>query len=471
MIGDVDPIKAARSGRELGDELTMHYGLLPRANRGIFAINELPDLASKVQVGLFNILQEGDVQIKGYPVRLRLDVALVFSANPEDYTARGKIITPLKDRIGSEIRTHYPRTRGEAMAITAQEAWVDAREAGTSAAAGATCPAFVREIVEEVAFQARGDQKVDKRSGVSQRLPITALENVVSNAERRALDNGEAGRRAARERHLRLAAVAHRQDRARVRRRAEGRRTRRARARPAGRRDGVRRPRRACRHAAGHRLVRARRHDRPVRHVVGRGAARGRRRGSTASTAWSRRARRRRPATPKPVRAAVADFVLEGLCALKKISRTEDGQLLAHAGASAPRERADERTLEQLMEEDETPVEGQEEVLQLSELRFATEDVTRHCMGCQDWGSTWYVDLKALHLQALDHRSQIALTLMKYRYSRFVADLLERDRPRVARLAAVRSAARRAGSTTRGIRRATTTGRCRRCTTRFSTRC
>ena len=111
MIGDVDPIKAARAGRELGDELTMHYGLLPRANRGIFAINELPDLASKVQVGLFNILQEGDVQIKGYPVRLRLDVLLVFSANPEDYTARGKIITPLKDRIGSEIRTHYPRTR------------------------------------------------------------------------------------------------------------------------------------------------------------------------------------------------------------------------------------------------------------------------------------------------------------------------------------------------------------------------
>src|SRR6186713_3163697 len=125
MIGDVDPIKAARSGREIGDELTMHYGLLPRANRGIFAINELPDLASKVQVGLFNILQEGDVQVKGYPVRLRLDVLLVFSANPEDYTARGKIITPLKDRIGSEIRTHYPRTRQDAMQITSQEAWLE----------------------------------------------------------------------------------------------------------------------------------------------------------------------------------------------------------------------------------------------------------------------------------------------------------------------------------------------------------
>ena len=124
MIGDLDPIKAARSGLDLADELTMHYGLVPRANRGIFAINELPDLAGKIQVGLFNILQEGDVQIKGYPIRLPLDVLMVFSANPEDYTARGKIITPLKDRIGSEIRTHYPATRSAAMAITAQEAWL-----------------------------------------------------------------------------------------------------------------------------------------------------------------------------------------------------------------------------------------------------------------------------------------------------------------------------------------------------------
>ena len=123
LIGDIDPIKAARGGHELSSELTVHYGLLPRANRGIFAINELPDLAGKIQVGLFNIMQEGDVQIKGYPIRLPLDVALVFSANPEDYTARGKIITPLKDRIGSEIRTHYPATVEEGIAITAQEAW------------------------------------------------------------------------------------------------------------------------------------------------------------------------------------------------------------------------------------------------------------------------------------------------------------------------------------------------------------
>src|SRR5258707_2448507 len=189
MVGDIDPIKAAQAGLNLSSELTMHYGLLPRANRGIFAINELPDLAGKIQVGLFNILQEGDVQIKGYPIRLKLDVMLVFTANPEDYTARGKIITPLKDRIGSEIRTHYPLTRHNAMAITEQEAWTDR---GTKAGGlKVEIPSYVREVVEEVAFQARADRKIDKRSGVSQRLPITTLELVVSNAERRALANGE----------------------------------------------------------------------------------------------------------------------------------------------------------------------------------------------------------------------------------------------------------------------------------------
>ncbi len=186
MVGDIDPIRAAHAGLNLSDELTMHYGLLPRANRGIFAINELPDLAGKIQVGLFNILQEGDVQIKGYPIRLKLDVMLVFTANPEDYTARGKIITPLKDRIGSEIRTHYPVTRHNATAITKQEAWTE-RQGGLKV----EIPDFVREVVEEVAFQARADRRVDKRSGVSQRLPITTLELVVSNAERRALQNGE----------------------------------------------------------------------------------------------------------------------------------------------------------------------------------------------------------------------------------------------------------------------------------------
>src|SRR5882757_3709560 len=185
IIGDVDPIKAARGGHLLSDELTMHFGLLPRANRGIFAINELPDLAGKIQVGLFNIMQEGDVQIKGYPIRLPLDVALVFSANPEDYTARGKIITPLKDRIGSEIRTHYPATVEEGIAITAQEAWT--RRNGHPM----HLPNYVQEVIERVAFAAREDKKIDKRSGVSQRLPISAMENVVSNAERRAITNAE----------------------------------------------------------------------------------------------------------------------------------------------------------------------------------------------------------------------------------------------------------------------------------------
>jgi magnesium chelatase subunit I len=185
LIGDIDPIKAARGGHELGSEMTVHYGLLPRSNRGIFAINELPDLAGKIQVGLFNIMQEGDVQIKGYPIRLPLDVALVFSANPEDYTARGKIITPLKDRIGSEIRTHYPATVDEGIAITAQEAWT-VRDGHKL-----VVPKYVSEIIERVAFCAREDKKVDKRSGVSQRLPISCLENVISNAERRALRHGE----------------------------------------------------------------------------------------------------------------------------------------------------------------------------------------------------------------------------------------------------------------------------------------
>ncbi len=186
IIGDVDPIRAARGGRDLSDELTIHYGLLPRANRGIFAINELPDLAGKIQVGLFNIMQEGDIQIKGYPLRLPLDVLLVFTANPEDYTARGKIITPLKDRIGAEIRTHYPSTVQEGIRITAQEAW-------TKRADGfqVEVPDYLREVVEEIAFQARDDKRVDKRSGVSQRLPITVLESLVSSAEQRGARIGE----------------------------------------------------------------------------------------------------------------------------------------------------------------------------------------------------------------------------------------------------------------------------------------
>lgn len=185
MIGDVDPIKAARGGHILADELTIHYGLLPRANRGVFAINELPDLAGKIQVGLFNVLQEGDVQVKGYPIRLVLDVLMVFTANPEDYTARGKIITPLKDRIGAEIRTHYPAEVETGVDITRQEAWTG-RDGSC-----VEMPDFVEEAIERIAFIARTDKRVDQRSGVSQRMPITVTETVVSNAERRALRHGE----------------------------------------------------------------------------------------------------------------------------------------------------------------------------------------------------------------------------------------------------------------------------------------
>jgi len=181
MIGDVDPIKAARGGHILADELTIHYGLLPRANRGVFAINELPDLAGKIQVGLFNILQEGDVQVKGYPIRLPLNLLMVFTANPEDYTARGKIITPLKDRIGSEIRTHYPYEVETGMEITRQEAWVQ------RGGAEIQVPDFLEEVVERIAFLAREDNRVDQRSGVSQRMPITVMEAVISSAEQRAI--------------------------------------------------------------------------------------------------------------------------------------------------------------------------------------------------------------------------------------------------------------------------------------------
>ncbi|HKX29573.1 MAG TPA: magnesium chelatase [Blastocatellia bacterium] len=194
LIGDVDPIKAARGGHLLSDELTIHYGLLPRANRGIFAINELPDLAGKVQVGLFNIMQEGDVQIKGYPIRLPLDVLLVFSANPEDYTARGKIITPLKDRIGSEIQTHYPASIKLGVKITKQEAWTDRYkdyDGSFYERMSFKIPELIYEVVEQIAFVARQDKRIDKSSGVSQRLPITVMECAVSNAERRSLKHAQ----------------------------------------------------------------------------------------------------------------------------------------------------------------------------------------------------------------------------------------------------------------------------------------
>jgi magnesium chelatase subunit I len=172
-------------GRYLSSELTMHFGLIPRTNRGIFCINELPDLSPKIQVGLFNVLEERDVQIRGYPVRLNLDLCMVFSANPEDYTNRGRIVTPLKDRIGSVVRTHYPLTRELGIAINDQNAWLD-RPDGHLA-----IPVYIKEVVEEASRLARSSPHVNQASGVSVRMSIANLENVVSNAERRALVNGE----------------------------------------------------------------------------------------------------------------------------------------------------------------------------------------------------------------------------------------------------------------------------------------
>jgi magnesium chelatase subunit I len=187
LIGEVDMIKHAE-GRYLSSELTMHFGLIPRTNRGIFCINELPDLAPKIQVGLFNVLEERDIQIRGYPVRLDLDLCMVFSANPEDYTNRGRIVTPLKDRIGSVIRTHYPLTREIGIAISDQNAWLN-RE-GVNGATLAI-PQYVKEIVEEIARLARSSPHVNQQSGVSVRMSIANLENVVSNAERRSIINRE----------------------------------------------------------------------------------------------------------------------------------------------------------------------------------------------------------------------------------------------------------------------------------------
>ncbi len=187
LIGEVDMIKHAE-GRYLSSELTMHFGLIPRTNRGVFCINELPDLAPKIQVGLFNVLEERDVQIRGYPVRLDLDLCMVFSANPEDYTNRGRIVTPLKDRIGSVIRTHYPLTREIGIAISDRNAWLDR---GGEASASVLVPQYIKDVVEEFARLARTSPHVNQQSGVSVRMSIANLENVVSNAERRAIHAGE----------------------------------------------------------------------------------------------------------------------------------------------------------------------------------------------------------------------------------------------------------------------------------------
>jgi magnesium chelatase subunit I len=186
LIGDIDPIKAATERRSYSDEEVIHFGIVPRTNRGIFAINELPDLQPRIQVGLLNILEERDLQIRGFPVRIPLDILLVFSANPEDYTNRGNIITPLKDRISSQILTHYPDDVKTAAKITAQEAWL-VRDTEPKV----EIPDFFRELVEEIAFAARGSEFVDQSSGVSARMPISAIEVLASNLERRGLKNRE----------------------------------------------------------------------------------------------------------------------------------------------------------------------------------------------------------------------------------------------------------------------------------------
>ena len=185
LIGDIDPIKAAAQRLHYAHEGAIHFGIIPRTNRGIFAINELPDLQPRIQVGLFNILEEKDIQIRGFNIRIPMDIMLVFTANPEDYTNRGSIITPLKDRIDSQIMTHYPRSLDDAIRITEQEAHV-ARNGKEI-----RIPQFFKEIVEQVAFEARKSEFVDQKSGVSARLPISAMENLVSNAERRAIITGD----------------------------------------------------------------------------------------------------------------------------------------------------------------------------------------------------------------------------------------------------------------------------------------
>ena len=188
LIGDIDPIKAAREKRDLTDEEVISFGIIPRSCRGIFAINELPDLQARIQVGLLNILEENDLQIRGFPVRIPMDMVLVFTANPEDYTNRGNIITPLKDRIDSQILTHYPTSLQDSIAITSQEAWM--KRDGIRP----NIPDFFREILESVSFVARDSEYIDKTSGVSARLNIALVENIISNIERRNLKNGDTTR-------------------------------------------------------------------------------------------------------------------------------------------------------------------------------------------------------------------------------------------------------------------------------------
>jgi len=186
IIGDIDPLKAAHQRLHYSHEGAIHFGIIPRTNRGIFTINELPDLQPRIQVGLFNLLEERDIQIRGFNIRIPLDVMMVFTANPEDYTNRGNIITPLKDRIASQILTHYPLSMETAIAITEQEAWTS-----RFGEEGLAVPRYFKEIIEQIAFEARKSEFIDQKSGVSARLSISAMEALISNAERRSILNGD----------------------------------------------------------------------------------------------------------------------------------------------------------------------------------------------------------------------------------------------------------------------------------------
>ena len=188
LIGDVDPIKAANLKLSYADDRVIHFGMIPRANRCIFVINELPDLQARIQVSLFNILQEGDIQIRGFKLRLPLDLQFIFTANPEDYTNRGSIVTPLKDRIGSQILTHYPEEVEIAKQITQQEAQLDPQQESA-----VYVPELAKDLLEQISFEARNSEYVDIKSGVSARTSITGYENLLSTAERRILSSGEEG--------------------------------------------------------------------------------------------------------------------------------------------------------------------------------------------------------------------------------------------------------------------------------------
>ena len=328
LIGEVDPIKVAE-GRYLSDELTLHYGLVPRTNRGIFAINELPDLAERIQVGLLNVLEERDIQVRGYKIRLPLDVLLVASANPEDYTNRGRIITPLKDRFGSQIRTHYPLEVATELDIVRQEA-----RSTSVGGIDVHVPEYLAEVIATISHLARASTHVNQRSGVSVRLSVTNYEVVAANALRRGAAGGRARRRAPRRRPRRAGRQLRRQDRDRVARRG-----------PRGR--GLRQPRQGRRAHRVQGAGRARadpRHRRRVRGGRHRPHRRGRRRRASWPALVESVPALRAPVaaltegdeSPAAVAAAVT-FVLEGLHLSKRLNKDTSGTARPTAAAAERR--------------------------------------------------------------------------------------------------------------------------------------